>query len=54
MFGVDSQAFLAGFANPVVFAFDEGVVVGTGPIVVFAQVAGHPTIIRTTGRRFDG
>ncbi len=39
--GFDFQLFLAGFADPVVFAFDEGVEVDTFSVVGGADVAFH-------------
>jgi hypothetical protein len=41
VFGFDLQFLLAGLANPVVFSFDEGVIVNTEAVVVSAKVAFH-------------
>ena len=41
VFSFDFQFFLAGFANPVVFAVDEGVVVDALAVIVCAQIALH-------------
>jgi hypothetical protein len=41
MFGFDSKALLAGFANPVVFAFNERVVMDSFAVVGGAHIALH-------------
>lgn len=41
MFGFDLELLLAGFANPVVFAVNERVVVDAFAVVVRAQIALH-------------
>jgi hypothetical protein len=41
VFGFDLQFLLAGFANPVVFSLDEGVIVNAEAVVVSAKIAFH-------------
>jgi hypothetical protein len=41
VFRFDLQFLLAGFANPVVFSFDEGVIVDAEAVVVSAKIAFH-------------
>src|SRR5262249_4625735 len=41
VFSFDLQLFFAGFANPVVFALDEGVVVDTLTVVLRAEITLH-------------
>jgi len=41
VFGFDLQFLLAGFANPVVFSFDEGVIVDAEAVIVSANIAFH-------------
>ena len=41
MFGLDLQLLFAGFANPMVFAIDKGVVVDSGSIVVSTDITLH-------------
>ena len=41
MFRFDLQFFLAGFANPVVLAFDKSVVMDTLTVIVRAHVTLH-------------
>jgi hypothetical protein len=40
----DFQLFLAGFTDPVVFAFDKGVVVDTLTVIFRAQIALHSAL----------
>ena len=39
--GFDFQILLTGFANPVVFSFDEGVVVYTFSVIFGANITFH-------------
>ena len=41
VFGVDLELLFAGFANPVVFAFDESVVVNSFAVVFSAEITLH-------------
>jgi hypothetical protein len=41
VFSFDLQLLLAGFANPVMFPLDEGVVVDTFAVVVRTEIALH-------------
>jgi hypothetical protein len=41
VFRFDLQFLLTGFANPVVFSFDEGVIVNAEAVVVSAKIAFH-------------
>ena len=45
VFRFDFQFLLAGFANPVVFAVDEGMVVDAFTVVVRAEIAFHKNAI---------
>ncbi len=54
MFGFDLEFLLAGFANPVVFAVDKGVVMDAQAVVFGAQIAFHDrkTILLQFGFKF--
>jgi hypothetical protein len=43
VFGFDLKLLLAGFAYPVVPAFDEGVVMDSFPVVFRAEITFHET-----------
>jgi hypothetical protein len=45
MFRFDFQLLLAGFANPVMFSVDEGVVVDAFAVVVWTDIAFHTDAI---------
>ena len=45
VFRLHSQLLFAGFANPVMFAVNEGVIVDAFAVVVSAQIAFHSTAI---------
>ena len=45
MFRFDFQFFLTGFANPVVFSIDEGVIVDAFAVVVRTEIAFHTNAI---------
>jgi len=50
----DLQLFLTGFANPVVFSFDEGVVVDTVSVIFGAKITLHRTAFyRNSGSCFS-
>ncbi len=52
--GFDFQILLTGFANPVVFSFDEGVVVNTFSVIFGANITLHQTqVYRKSGSCFS-
>jgi hypothetical protein len=43
VFGFDFQLFFAGFANPVVFAVNKGVIVDAFAVILGAEITLHNT-----------
>jgi hypothetical protein len=55
VFGFDLQLLLAGFADPVMFAVNEGMVVDAFAIIVGAEIAFHKNaILSYLGLQFLG
>jgi hypothetical protein len=54
VFGFDFQLLFAGFANPVVFAVDKGVVVDALAVVFGAEITLHDRILSYLGFLFLG